>query len=533
MEEEMVSRYHYFQGQNPENTKISDRTHALHITGGAWKKINTHLDRKKLAREVLEKEERHRAYLDDGSKAMIKNWANSLENIRKRKDEERIQAIENEKAERARKFHELRKEQEEIRKAFVEKANRNIFMNKGNAKQLTSAFIMSEVFYERERQKEFKQFLKEHEEEEYAQEVENVREVAREAAEEEKEHIEKEKKKKLEMGEYFRKELEEKNRKEKERADQRRRREEREYADALNEMKCIERKTLDMKLKKKEELMQQMQKLLEVERQKKVISETEEQELDDVVRAYRATKERIDCRTKMREKEIRDEAIEIRRKMAEKAKAEQNEQLAEEKRERIFQKAVKEFDELAIQKDAEKAQRLAQEASDKTENYKEHLKKEEERIKTEAELRKWEMLNRYKTTDAMDKFDKDAKMERRNKILKYRADLLEQMAENEAVRKKEEEIDKILTQAMSKTDDDKFFAYADEILAQERKTGRSTYPTEKAIIGYKKNFNILPRTDIKFEAYKTSKERNAVDICKQYANEMLQKRKCKCRQSTK
>lgn len=66
-------------GQTLENTKISDRAHALHITKSGWNNITRHLDRKKILQEAADKEAEVKRYLDEGSKNMTKNWENSLE----------------------------------------------------------------------------------------------------------------------------------------------------------------------------------------------------------------------------------------------------------------------------------------------------------------------------------------------------------------------------------------------------------------------------------------------------------------------
>ncbi|XP_057665053.1 calponin homology domain-containing protein DDB_G0272472-like isoform X2 [Diorhabda carinulata] len=381
----------------------------------------------------------------------------------------------------------MRKEQEEIRKVFVEKANKKIFMNKGNAKQLTSAYILSEVLYEREKQKEFKDFLMKHEAEEYAKEVEDVRRVAKEFAEETKAHNENEKRKKIEASKQIRKELDEKIKKENEEAEKRRMEDYKDYNDALDEMNCLKRKDFETKLKKKQEIARDMEDMLEKERQKNILLATEEQELDDVIKAYRIAKDRIDCMRKIEEKQLREEAIRYREEKSETAKAVSTEKEEEEKRQRSLEEAVKEYEEKELEKERKKTELHAREVRDKLEGRRRFLEKEEERLKKEAELKKWEMLNRYKTAEAVKILDNNTANERKNKMLKYRDDLLKQIAENENRQKKEKEIDRMIMESLNRTDDDKFFAYADEILNKQTNTKRSTYPTIKAIMDYKKN----------------------------------------------
>jgi hypothetical protein len=75
----MESKWYLFPGQTVENTKISDRAHALHITAASWNNITRHLDRKKRIQEAVDKERVHRESLKDGSRGMTKEWVNSIE----------------------------------------------------------------------------------------------------------------------------------------------------------------------------------------------------------------------------------------------------------------------------------------------------------------------------------------------------------------------------------------------------------------------------------------------------------------------
>nr|CAH7736421.1 unnamed protein product [Callosobruchus chinensis] len=195
----MESRWYLFPGQTLENTKISDRSHALHITQTEWGKITGHLDRKKLIQEDIDREEAHKRYLDDGSKSMIKNWENSLENIRKRKEEERLRTIEQRKGDRMARFYELRKEQERIRNEYVEKVKHDIYIETGNARQLTGAYVEAEAMYERERQLELKNKIKQHEAEEEARWTMKIKEDAKREAEEKQANSDKERVKNMEF----------------------------------------------------------------------------------------------------------------------------------------------------------------------------------------------------------------------------------------------------------------------------------------------------------------------------------------------
>lgn len=100
-------------------------------------------------------------------------------------------------------FFEIRKEQEQIRAAFIDKVNKQIYRSTGYAKDLTSALVQSEVHYEREKQKEFNEFLKKHDVEEESKYAEMVKENARKEAEEKKELLLKKNTNAREYGEYL------------------------------------------------------------------------------------------------------------------------------------------------------------------------------------------------------------------------------------------------------------------------------------------------------------------------------------------
>lgn len=75
----MESKWYFFPGQTPQNTRISDRAHALHISAPAWDNITEHLNRKKRIQEAIDKEKAHKEALKQGSEAMTKEWVNSIE----------------------------------------------------------------------------------------------------------------------------------------------------------------------------------------------------------------------------------------------------------------------------------------------------------------------------------------------------------------------------------------------------------------------------------------------------------------------
>ncbi|KAJ8956625.1 hypothetical protein NQ318_013978 [Aromia moschata] len=139
-----------------------------------WHRISKHLERKKDIQEALEIEESKRKYLEEGSKNMIKNWDNSLENIRKRKEEARFRRLEGIKEDRMRRFFQMREEQAEIRKQYVEKVKKQMFMETGWARDINSGYVLSES-HEGEVEMEYAKVVKVNAEKEVEEKAEEVR----------------------------------------------------------------------------------------------------------------------------------------------------------------------------------------------------------------------------------------------------------------------------------------------------------------------------------------------------------------------
>lgn len=151
-------------------------------------------------------------------------------------------------------------------------------------------------------------------------------------------------------------------------------------------------------------------------------------------------------------------------------------------------------------KRAQYDKRLIQERED---DYKQYLKREEARKFEEAELKKWEMLNRFKKDKVMTEYENDKARKKWESVLAYRQELLDQIVSfalcfhhklikhfgpfkkqaadpTKQVLQEEEayhqyQIDKI------KDEDKKFFEYANEVMEHAKSKGRMTIPIEHVI----------------------------------------------------
>ncbi|XP_076261669.1 uncharacterized protein LOC143197051 [Rhynchophorus ferrugineus] len=516
----MESRWYLFSGQTLQNTKISDRVHALHITQSAWNDIGKHLDRKKIKQEAAERDAAVKKYLDEGSKNMTKAWENSLENVRRRKEEERLQLIEQKKDDRMQKFMELRKEQEEIRKQYRDKVKKQIFMTTGYARALTSALVTSEVIYEREKQVELQQKIKQHEIEEDRKYDEIILARALEEKEEKIREKEKQKEKQKVYGDNLKKIIKEKEDLEKTLKVNRIAKEAIDNIEAVREMEKLKKLQQEEKMREQKERYDEKEKVLKHLDQRRQQELKEEKELDEVTDIYQKAKHRIDCMRKDREKELRDIVVKRRDKIASMVVAEnQNKTEVEEK---VLKKAIAEKEAIELEKIKAKAEHQEKMKQERLQNIREVQEREEIRKRKEYELKKWELLNRFKTDEHTQKYEQEKRKKHWNAILQYRNVLLDQMEENRIEKLREEEIESSYFKASVEDEDAKFFEYANEVMELAKKKKRSIIPIERVIERYVKDMNIKNNYNNDHEC----KDKNS--ILKKKLIKKPKKKNCSC-----
>ncbi|KAJ8969783.1 hypothetical protein NQ317_018779 [Molorchus minor] len=201
--------------------------------------------------------------------------------------------------------------------------------------------------------------------------------------------------------------------------------------------------------------------------------------MDDVIAIYQNAKHQIDCMRIEKEAEKQEAMIKRREVVAKIVAA--GETAKAETEEKMLLAKIKEREEY----DA----KMRQERLDDRNRFLERRKEEERK---EAEMQKWEMVNRYKIGEFTKQYELDKKKELWQSILRRRKELMEQMEEDERRRMEEKRIDDCLSKVSFEEDDEKFFDYADEVLQLTKKKGRPTYPIEKIILAYKKFNSLMP-----------------------------------------
>ncbi|KAL1497374.1 hypothetical protein ABEB36_008355 [Hypothenemus hampei] len=511
----MDSRWYLFPGQSMENTASSDRVRALYMTRSSWNKITKHLDRKKLLLEAAAKEAAVKKYLDEGSKNMTKNWENSLENVRKKKKEEKLRLMEQKKEERHQKFLELKMSQEEIRTKYIKKVQKQIFMNTGNAKNLTSALVTSEILFERQKQKEFKEKLQRRDKEEDLSYLEFQKKKAEEQAKTEEQKKNELMIKDKKYGEELKKSIVQKETLNKFLKEEKIKKEAMDNIEAAKEIKKIENFELNEKLRKMREWKKETEKSRIKKKEMEMAKLKEEKELDEVIEIYQQAKHRIDCLKKQKTMEMRDAVLKRREKITAMVMAEQEtrfegEELAIKKA--LIEKEAAELEKLKTRQKFD--EKIKQEC---LRNHEEMFQRQKEKMKTEMEVKKWELLNRYKTTEELKKYEENKRLKKWQDILEYRKDLCEQIEDRKQEEQREKQIEEAMANASIRADDMHFFDYADEVLSLAKSKGRSTIPIERVIKKYMLDMNVS-----------SDKYPHLANLCKGSVNNTSELKPCRC-----
>lgn len=312
----MESRWYYFSGQNAENTKISDRSHVLNITTNAWNNITEHLERKKHIQEAIAKEQAYKRSLKEGSEAMTKEWNNSIENLRLKKEKERQHQIDQKKKDKIQLFYKLRDEQKSLREKYIEKVKKDVFRSSGDSRELTSALILSETLYERNQQKAFNDKLKKEKKDLEAKFAREAIALDAKFKKDLKEAEDKKYEQRKDTALILKEQIKE-NETIRQRTNQLHiERETQDRINAAKEDELLKQYEIEEKIKRKQLFKEENKKELETQIIHRKMLEKEEKEFEKAVELYSTAKSKIDCLIKEKEKQMRDDANKAREILA-------------------------------------------------------------------------------------------------------------------------------------------------------------------------------------------------------------------------
>lgn len=308
--------------------------------------------------EDQERKLKEKQDLKDKSNARVKNWPNTIQALRRKKDDARFEKFRHEEEERRKIDEEEAKYQARIKEDILSKANKQIYETNDRVKSFQSAMLVADVEKEREAQIEINKRKKEIEKiiesKYFEQDLEVMRaydekEIEKKRIEEEKraeahrilreqhdefkvrylkklqeEKMEGEIIKKKAVEEIEKQKLDEIKRKEKVIAAQE---ETRKANDHLNELRRIEKEKELQKEKEIEEFAKRKEEMVEMRKQREEMKFKEKQRarqkiIDDQVERLRVIKNKED---EILNKHIKEAEI----------KAEENERIKREKREQL------------------------------------------------------------------------------------------------------------------------------------------------------------------------------------------------------
>ncbi|KAF5283598.1 hypothetical protein FQR65_LT13804 [Abscondita terminalis] len=487
----MEERWYLGPGQVMEKTKIRDRGRGLHVTRDAWKKIIGHLDRNRLKQEAIDKDIQDKLALKKGSEDMTKTWDNSLENITKRKEEQRLARVAKEEQEKLERFYRLRNEQENVRQKYIKEAKKKIYLTKGYPKSLTSALILTEVLNEREKQIELERKISKHEMEEEANEAMRIKECALQEEKEKEEEKQKIHKQKMEIRNQY---LSEINNNEEMKRKKREDRIKAERMDVMNmekEMARIKQIEEEQEQELKSSIQKETSDFMKQQKRNKEIMRLEDLEQDNIIKIYSTAKHKIDCMRKKKENDIQKD-LQLRRNAASKKILDNADAKAIEE-ERIFKKSIEERERQEIEKLKAEKKHLEELKQERIEDRINFLKKEEQMNFEKHEAMKWEMLNRFKTNDVIKEYNQQKAEKEWQKKMHVRKYLFEQMDENEEIKKKlKEKEDKEYRDSLEKAgaEDVQFFEYADEVISYAKEKNKPTAIIERCVNNYRRENNL-------------------------------------------
>lgn len=231
---------------------------------------------------------------------------------------------------------------------------------------------------------------------------------------------------------------------------------------------------------KKEQREFTLRNLKECEERKK-LEIADEMDKDMLIAIQAAAKARLECMKKQRKEELEKQVVARRIAISSKVTAAAKE-FAEHER-MVMEKAQAEWDRKEAERvraDVEKARRIKEE---NMKSYKLAMEEEKRKREFEAEVKRWETMNRYKIGEVTKEHIERVKQEEWKKKLQYREALKAQIAEKEEFEKLEREKDLqwFRSKICNEEENDKFYKYAEEVLNTAKEKGRITYPIEKII----------------------------------------------------
>uniref|UniRef100_A0A182R660 Trichohyalin-plectin-homology domain-containing protein n=1 Tax=Anopheles funestus TaxID=62324 RepID=A0A182R660_ANOFN len=475
-----------YQQTEPKSHRPSYANKAVILSSAKWdqmwKKVTSPAEKET---EVLCQQEREfREYLKNGSKRMTSTWENTVQNIRDKKEAERLRRDKAKVEEDQRHYRELKAADEIKRKELIQKAEDLIQKDKVGPRVLESASKFCEVLKGRELQRQFRL------------EQEQIQQIRKQSVDSQT----------LSQANHWLKSHGDRLLEDRQRFDNYKR-----------ELKETMIRNQQLQRQRKQDLITEEQQSLEViegemrrqqERERKALEENKEMRRMNALEAIRMAEDR---RTRLRrESEIEDALLQIycdgqqniagfkqgihvnkhrfrdnshqlteaiERQRAALAREERNQALAAEEKDRIA--TIKEREQTEQQKQLKAARMQA---------HLDEIEWQRQREAEEAVLTRREYEERLRNIDVTFGFDRHKVTDKTVKTYAQRKLLLGQMVEKEVRERREADTTAELRYAREHADKENrhFLQYAQDLISDAKVKGRPILPLLKTVQSYKR-----------------------------------------------
>ncbi|KAK9883405.1 hypothetical protein WA026_001578 [Henosepilachna vigintioctopunctata] len=375
------------------------------------------------------------------------------------------------------------------REEIIKKHRRLHLINKSPNAALTSALKFSAALFERQKHYDLQQQIKEEEKKWKQMEHEQLVQQVKIAEDKEKQEENNRLRKIQEVKNCLKIQCEENAKKKQEEYLERTKREKEDYMKSCAEWEQIQKLEQEKKLRKKRENLASLKEAAEKVHLRKINEKRDDEEIYRVNEVINNSKALRDCQA--REKLKKEKLERIRKNVDAAIEYQAGQALLRQKEEEIFQNAIYKYEEEYDRKHKENIDRLKAQAVERRQNYLEDMKRQKERERETSELKRMELIERYKKDEAMKYFDEMSKEKEKEKKRTYRQDIIQQALEIKETKQREKKLeDNYVLSTLSKKDDI-FAEYAEEIMKYAQDRDWPTFPIKKAIQDYNKKQHIV------------------------------------------
>uniref|UniRef100_A0A182M233 Trichohyalin-plectin-homology domain-containing protein n=1 Tax=Anopheles culicifacies TaxID=139723 RepID=A0A182M233_9DIPT len=475
-----------YQQTEPKSHRPSYANKAVILSSAKWdqmwKKVTSPAEKET---EVLCQQEREfREYLKNGSKKMTSTWENTVQNIRDKKEAERLRRDKAKVEEDQRHYRELKAADEIKRKELIQKAEDLIQKDKVGPRVLESASKFCEVLKGRELQRQFRL------------EQDQIQQMRKQSVDSQT----------LSQANHWLKSHGDRLLEDRQRFDNYKR-----------ELKETMIRNQQLQRQRKQELIAEEQQSLEViesemrrhqERERKALEESKEMRRMNALEAIRMAEDR---RTRLRrESEIEDALLQIycdgqqnianfkqgihvnkhrfRDNSHQLADAIERQRAVLAQEERNQARAAEEKDRIATIKEREQTEQQKQLKAARMQAHLDEIEWQRQREAEEAVLTRREYEERLRNIDVTFGFDRHKVTDKTNKTYAQRKLLLGQMVEKEVRERREADTTAELRYAREHADKENrhFLQYAQDLISDAKVKGRPILPLLKTVQSYKR-----------------------------------------------